>query len=82
MTAKHPEFRLPDESVLRAHAHCIGNTGSGKRDWLVASLTLHPLVIAEEMTKNPHKAVPCYLLIDQFRPVSPPPRPEDTDRPR
>lgn len=41
MNAKHPEFRLPDESVLRAHAHCIGNTGSGKRSTLLDALGLY-----------------------------------------
>ncbi|MBX9623085.1 MAG: hypothetical protein K2X82_04650 [Gemmataceae bacterium] len=35
MTAEHHEFRLPDESVLRDHAHCIGSIGSGKRSTLL-----------------------------------------------
>lgn len=40
MTATDPDFRLPDESVLRAHTHCIGNTGSGKRSTLLDALGL------------------------------------------
>ena len=41
MTAKHPELRLPDEGVLAAHAHCVGDTGSGKQSTLLAALGGH-----------------------------------------
>ena len=41
MTAKRPELRLPDEGVLAAHAHCVGDTGSGKQSTLLAALGGH-----------------------------------------
>lgn len=40
MTAKHPEFHLPDESVLAAHAHWVGDAGSGKQTTLLDALGL------------------------------------------
>lgn len=55
---------LPDESVLRAHAHIIGNTGSGKLNPDIA------LVLSLLEARKNGRLAPCYILIDEFQDVS------------
>lgn len=41
MTAKHPKPNVPDEGVLAAHAHRVGDIGSGKQSSLPAEPDLY-----------------------------------------